>query len=222
MTKFKYTRFNNTPFETHMIAFNLIEANKTVLDFGCATGYFAQKLKKKNCITYGVEINKVAAQKAERFCQKVVVADIQNVSALDLPHNFFDYLLFLDVLEHLNHPDRTLKASKKFLKKDGKVIISVPNVAHVSVRLNLLFGKFGYSDLGILDKDHIKFFTKKSLVDLIKRAGLKITHLDYSADFGQLPCLGRIVKKHGKRWQYLITSWFNTFLAVQFIAVCSR
>lgn len=221
MAQFKYGRFNKTQYETHMIVFDLIAPRKTILDIGCATGYFAQKLKEKNCRTYGVEIDKIAAQEARRFCEKVIIGDIQKDSKLGIPRNYFDYILLLDVLEHLEKPERVLRDVKKYLRRNGRVIISVPNVAHLSVRLELLFGSFRYSKFGILDKRHLRFFTKQSFIELIHKANFNMRHFDYSADFGQLPICGKIIKKRGKRWQYLVTKWFNSLLAVQFIAVCT-
>ncbi|MBL7159895.1 class I SAM-dependent methyltransferase [Candidatus Microgenomates bacterium] len=220
MIKLKYTSYNKNLFEAHMMVFGLIEQKKTVLDIGCATGYFAKELKKKNCMTYGVEIDKIAAKRAMNFCEKVFVVDIKKISKLNAPREFFDYILFLDVLEHLENPLQALNDAKKFLKKDGKFILSVPNIAHISVRTRLFLGRFHYSNSGILDRDHLRFFTKKTFIELITSADLKILQLDYPADFGQIPVFGRFLKKLNKKWQYLITKLLNPLLAGQFIAVC--
>jgi len=220
MEKIKYASFNKTSYETHRIVLNLVKPNKKILDLGCATGYFAKELREKNCITYGVEINKAAALIARKSCKKVYTGDIENLSKIKIPYKFFDYILLLDILEHLKNPQTVLKEVVNLLKKDGEVIIAIPNFAHISVRFALLFGNLDYSEAGILDKNHLRFFTKKSFLGLLKNADLKVKSLDYSADFGQIPFLGRFLKKLNKRWQYLITRRFNSFLAIQFIGVC--
>lgn len=220
MGNIKYHLFNEIPYEAHKIVFDLIKPNKTILDIGCAVGYFAEKLKEKGCTTYGIEIDKAAAQRAKKFCKKVYISDVTNIHKLKISRGFFDYILLLDILEHLENPQSVLKEIKKFLKTNGEVIISMPNFAHISVRVGLLFGRFNYSEFGILDKNHLRFFTKNSFLELIKTADLKVEKLDYSADFGQIPFFGRILKKLDKKVQYLITRIFNSLLGVQFIAVC--
>lgn len=220
MERIKYAFFNKTPYETHKIVFDLIPPNKIILDVGCATGYFADQLREKKCVTYGVEVDENAAFHARKFCKKVYIEDVTMFSLSKTHHRFYDYILLLDVLEHLKNPLIVLEKLKIYLKKKGKIIVSVPNFAHISVRINLLLGRFNYSEFGILDKNHIRFFTKESFLELFKIAGLRLEKLDYSADFGQIPFLGRILKRLDKKAQYLITKVFNSLLAVQFVAIC--
>lgn len=217
----KYNQFNPTPYEAHMVVYEKIKEGSKVLDVGCATGYFAQKLKEKDCKVWGIEMDKKAAILAKPYCEEVIVEDIEKIEKLPKPRNFYDYILFLDVLEHLKYPDKIIQLLKPYLKKDGKIIISVPNIAHISIRLRLLLGSFDYERVGIMDETHLRFFTKKTLQEFIKQAGLKLVELEYSSDFGQLPFVGRIAKKMPKIMQYKLTKSFPGLLAVQLIAVCS-
>jgi SAM-dependent methyltransferase len=86
----------------------------------------------------------------------------------------FDRILLLDILEHLSYPERILRQCTELLQKDGEVIVSVPNVANISVRLSLLFGNFNYADRGILDRTHVRWFTRKTARQFLRDAGYRI------------------------------------------------
>jgi methyltransferase family protein len=103
------------------------------------------------------------------------VADLDmSIPALE---GLFDVIVFGDVLAHLKNPLQVLITMTKYLRRDGMIVISVPNIAHVCVRLQLLRGKFEYADRGILDRTHLRFFTYASLQEFIRQAGLKIMTL---------------------------------------------
>ena len=156
-----------------------IGTNKRVIDFGCASGYFSELLTTKGCIVTGVEINPEAAKLAEQYCQQVIVADLDFVSLQEiLPNQLFDVAIFGDVLEHLRNPWQILKETKSLLKPDGYVVASIPNIAHGSIRLSLLQGKFEYSELGILDNTHLRFFTRKTVEELFEKSGYLIELTD--------------------------------------------
>ena len=87
----------------------------------------------------------------------------------------FDRILLIDVLEHLRNPDRLLEDSKTLLESRGKLIISVPNAVNLTVRLMVLFGRFEYSNRGILDWSHLRFFTARSIRALLEKHGFRIS-----------------------------------------------
>jgi len=98
-----------------------------------------------------------------------------DVDGFEFPERHeYDLIIFADVLEHLADPAAILRRCFASLKDDGMIIISVPNVANIVVRLSLLFGRFDYGDRGILDRTHLRFFTLKSLTDMLEQCGLKI------------------------------------------------
>lgn len=218
--KLKYNELNLKKFEAHSLVLSNIENNKRVLDLGCATGYMGAYLKNyKDCEVWGVEMEKSLFKLAKKNLDKTFNADLRDIKKLKIPKRKFDYILLADVLEHILFYDDLLMTISKFLNKKGRIIISTPNIAHISVRYNLLFGRFSYQDKGILDKTHIHFFTKNHLLETIKRAGYAIDSIEYSSDFGQLPILGKYLRYVPKVFQYKLTKLMNKLLAVQFIVV---
>jgi glycosyltransferase involved in cell wall biosynthesis/2-polyprenyl-3-methyl-5-hydroxy-6-metoxy-1,4-benzoquinol methylase len=158
---------------------HLVGSNKRVVDFGCATGYFAQFLKQRGCYVVGVELNPEAAGAAEQYCDQVLVADLDYASIPDLlPDQKFDVAVFGDVLEHLRNPWQVLEEVRQILQPDGYVVASIPNIAHGAVRLALLQGRFEYADLGLLDNTHLRFFTRKTVQDLFERTGYEVSEMN--------------------------------------------
>ena len=158
---------------------DFIGQDKSVVDFGCATGYLARLLTQQQCIVTGIEIDPEAAKVAEQYCHKVIVADLDFVAIKDiLPEQQFDVAVFGDVLEHLRDPWRLLRDVKYTLKPDGYIVASIPNIAHGAIRLSLLQGKFEYTELGILDNTHLRFFTRKTVEDLIENSGYLLKEIE--------------------------------------------
>ena len=87
----------------------------------------------------------------------------------------YDVVLFLDVLEHLAHPEEVLIAARGWLRPRGIVLCSIPNVAHWRVRLSLLRGRFDYEDVGLLDRTHLRWYTRRTARELVAGAGYQIT-----------------------------------------------
>jgi len=154
----------------------LVRKEKNVLDVGCANGYLSEALREQlNCSVTGVEIDSNAAKEARKYCNRVIVGDIENENVIKaLVGERFDIIIFGDLLEHLKHPTAALKSVKPLLSNSGYVLASIPNIAHISVALDLLEGKFEYRPLGLLDNTHIRFFTKKSILSMFKEAGYEI------------------------------------------------
>jgi 2-polyprenyl-3-methyl-5-hydroxy-6-metoxy-1,4-benzoquinol methylase len=152
----------------HTKLLKLLGSEKKVLEVGCSTGYLSKVLKEQlKCSVTGIEIDEGAAKMAAKHCDRIIAG---NVEELDFQTMFgnekFDVAIFGDVLEHLKDPEKVLKTIRSFLLDTGFVLASIPNIAHISVALELLEGKFEYRSSGILDDTHIKFFTKKSISSL--------------------------------------------------------
>lgn len=217
----KYTSFNHTPYEAHWVVREKIREDSDVLDLGCASGYFAKELLQKNCRVWGIDADKGAIAEAKKYCKEVRVVDLDDFSPrFNRGGIKFDYILLLDVLEHLRNPDKLLKSLRRYLKSGGKVIISVPNIAFISLRLSHMMGKFDYQKTGIMDESHVHFYTKKTLIDLITKCGLKIIEFDVASGFSQITLIGKYLNRIPKYWQYRITRLFPTILGYQFIIVC--
>lgn len=157
---------------SHALVLDLVGADKRVLDVGCASGYLAEALGAQGNKVSGVELDPEAAEKARPFLDRLVVG---NVEDLDLVAEFgpgeFDVLVFADVLEHVKDPVDVLRRSRPLLAEGGYAVLSIPNVAHGSVRLALLRGRFDYQPLGLLDDTHLRFFTRSSLDRMVVDAG---------------------------------------------------
>ena len=151
-----------------------LKNNSTVLEFGPANGRLTRYMKEvMGCKVYLVELDEKAGREALQYGEDLVVGDIEQYEWLERYKNLkFDYIVFADVLEHLRDPLTVLIKAKGLLGDDGKVLVSVPNLAHNAVLIDLLNNKFEYKKTGLLDDTHIHFFTKTSLDKMIADAGL--------------------------------------------------
>lgn len=181
MDLFKYNFAIDLNIEyAHTKLIRLVGTHKKVLEYGCATGYMSKVLKEQfACEVTGIELNREAAEKAKEFCSQVIVGDVENLDLSGLLEpNSFDVIIFADVLEHLSEPWTVLEKVARFLKNNGYVLASIPNIAHASVIVELLNGKFDYKPLGLLDDTHLRFFTKESICRLFEKCGYVIGLID--------------------------------------------
>lgn len=197
----------------------LIEHNTTILEIGCATGYIGRHLKQKmGCKIYGIELDKQSAEKAIQYYEKIFIADVENEDILKGLQTKYDYILCMNVVEHLKKPEIAIIKLKELLKDNGYMILTIPNIAHFSIRLKLLFGNFKYEEYGILDCDHIKFFTLKSIKELIKESGLLIEHFSIDPDNGIPKFHGLLLRlPGGVAFLRMFYSFFPRFFGYQFI-----
>lgn len=157
--------------DAHILAIGRVPANSRVLDLGCADGSMAAMLRRMGCRIWGVERDMIAAEAAKCWCEEVAVEDLNQVELAARFRERFDVVLMLDVLEHLHEPERVLNGVGKVLAPGGWGVISLPNVAHVSLRLSLLEGRFTYTDVGLLDRTHVRFFDRSGVDNLLYEAG---------------------------------------------------
>lgn len=157
---------------------HLISRNAKVLDVGCGTGELGNRLRtEKNCFVVGIEVNEERARLAKARLNAIVVVDVEELREIPYSAKYFDVIVFADILEHLRFPERVLSLLKKYLKDDGCILVSMPNIANWIVRAKLLFGKFDYEKAGILDRTHLRFFTLKSAKCLLEESGFEITYV---------------------------------------------
>ena len=150
---------------------------KKILDIGCAAGHLGYELKKQlGSEVWGIEIIEEVAKKASKKIDYVINLAVENAIG-KLPDNYFDTIIFADVLEHLVNPELVLEQIKSKLKDDGEMIISIPNVLHWSVLLEMFKGKWEYADAGILDKTHLRFFTKSSITEMLNKIGYRVYYV---------------------------------------------
>ena len=148
--------------------FNLVPDNiNKVLDMGCSIGALGEHIKRKNnnVEVVGVETDKQMAKVTKGKIDRVIMEDIERINLIDyFQYNYFDCIIFADVLEHLKDPWAVLKNVTNFLTNSGFIITSIPNVRHYTTIFNLLFrGNWPYRGRGIHDKNHLRFFTFKNI-----------------------------------------------------------
>lgn len=161
---------------SHAQIVELVGYDRRVLDVGTSTGYLAEALVERGCSVTGIERDPEAARQAGKYCDRVIVGDVESLDLGAEPgEESFDVIVLGEVLQHLKNPLRALERLKPFLDAEGCVVASIPNIAHGSVRLALMQGEFRYRPRGLLDNAHLKFFTRKTVEQLFEDAGLLIT-----------------------------------------------
>lgn len=149
-----------------------------VLEVGCGMGTTLARIAAlwPNAIVKGIEIVE-SIQKLASIHFDVIRGDIE---ILNIPYEeeYFDYIICGDVLEHLHNPKNVIDKLKKYLAPTGKIVGSIPNIMHASVLIPLLKGHLEYTDAGILDRTHIKFFTFESIVKMFYDSGMRVERMD--------------------------------------------
>ncbi|MBP9732118.1 MAG: class I SAM-dependent methyltransferase [Candidatus Magasanikbacteria bacterium] len=202
---------------THALILDQVRPETTILDVGCSTGYLGEYLiQNKKCMVYGIESD--APSHAIALSKGYETVALETVEDALSSHIFegkkFDHIIIGDVLEHVVDPSYVLKEIKKYLAEQGTIIISLPNVAHYSVRFALLRGKWDMTDTGIMDRTHLHFFTLKTAKEMIGKTGYEIEMVRPRGDLERW--FRKIsLESVGRR----ILEWCSSFFAIQYIFV---
>jgi len=177
------SNYNNqyNPRETNTswsLAEKYIKENAIILEIGAGNGNFAEAMSvRRNCQVEIIEPDTSDAVLAKSKVKRVFNDTLENV--IDkLQEHRYDHVVLLDVIEHVKDPVEALTKIRRVLKKEGSVIFSMPNMAHMSVRLMLLSGTFSYGKTGLLDGTHLHFYTKSEINRVFIEAGYVIESLD--------------------------------------------
>jgi len=154
---------------------------RSVLEVGCGMGFTGRAIKEREASgveVTGIEIVPEMAEKAKANLDNVISGDVEK---LDLPFGkeYFDCILYGDVLEHLIDPWGLLKKHCELLKKGGYVVMSIPNIAHYRTIKMICRKEWEYADAGILDSTHLRFFAIRSIKKMISDAGLEIVKMNH-------------------------------------------
>ncbi len=136
-----------------------------ILEVGCSTAYFGSALKSAGHVVWGIEPNKVSAAIAGTKLDYVFVGIVEDFIQKH-PDKKFDVIVFGDVLEHIVDPSEVLNQCHSLLVEGGVIVASIPNVSHIAIRAMLLDARWEYGDLGILDRTHLRFFTRQTILEL--------------------------------------------------------
>jgi 2-polyprenyl-3-methyl-5-hydroxy-6-metoxy-1,4-benzoquinol methylase len=165
---------------------NLInEKHKKILEIGCAFGELGKAIKKSypDVIIDGIELNPQSLDFLKSNYNNIIIGNIEviDLSKID---NEYDLIIFADVLEHLYDPWRILNLLGEKLNEKGNVIVSVPNIRNSGILFSLIFrGKFEYAESGLMDRTHIRWFTRLEISQALDNAGLKVlsTNVNYNS-----------------------------------------
>ena len=196
---------------------DLISASaKVVIDVGCASGVLGAALKRERpgIQVRGVEISPEAAERARQVLDDVFCGGAEAALPSAWPRP--DCVVFADVLEHLPDPWSLLRRYRELLGPGGKVVVSVPNIGHRTVVEGLLRGRFDYVDAGVLDRTHLRFFTRATAIALIEDAGFKVERIHCNLDAPTRPLWLRMANRLG-----VLSAFLQDYQTVQFVIVAT-
>ena len=155
---------------------------RKILDVGCSIGGLGEQIKQKirsEVEVVGIDLDEQMAKVAKEKLDQVIIGDVEKINLADhLAPNYFDCIIFADILEHLENPWDVLKNAISFLNNEGIIIASIPNVRHYTTIINLVIkGYWPYRERGIHDKNHLRFFALKNIREMFQNAGFKIVRI---------------------------------------------
>jgi SAM-dependent methyltransferase len=216
--------FKTFKYSSHDRILNALRGEKEpvrILDAGTAGGYLGKVWRNDGHYVAGIEFDAATGEKARQYYDEFEIANLETYPFST--HREFDYIVFADVLEHLRDPAAVLHRCIPALKPTGKIIISVPNIANWIIRLSLLFGKFDYRDRGILDRTHLRFFTSRSVKQLMKEVSCEVQEIIATPVPVQLvfPFTESKIFAPLHELHYAITRAWKSLFAYQFVIVAA-
>ena len=199
-----------------------IEAGENVLEVGCGPGMLAMKLKEKGAQVTGVDLSRLAI---ERAVKKGIIAIQVDLDTQPLPFvaNSFDAVVSDSALEHIFFSRRAIEECVRVLRPGGKFILLLPNVGHWILRLALLMGRFPYVKNSPTDETHIRFYTVYEAKRICKGLGLQVEAVDGSASLWVENFYPPLLRRRFMAGAY---SWaahrFPSMLARDFILICRK
>lgn len=169
-------RLHRDPKSSHQQISQLLKQLKPALtlDVGAAQGFLGQLSQGTGLVIDAVEPEPHWAEAAKPFYRQVFASGIEEAHLADAT---YDAVVCADVLEHVVDPAAVLAQLQRVAKPGASFIISLPNVAHLAVRMMLLFGQFPQMERGILDRTHLHFYTRSTAIDMLRAAGLRVEHV---------------------------------------------
>ncbi|HEX9160815.1 MAG TPA: class I SAM-dependent methyltransferase [Thermoanaerobaculia bacterium] len=150
---------------------------KSVLEFGCGEGALGEALKKRQkCRVVGIELDRRAAAIARKRLDDVYQGDVLEI--VSLIHEEFDWIIGGDIVEHLTEPWSFLAELRRISKPDGRLLLSLPNIANASIIGDLLQGRFDYVYMGLTCVGHLRFFTRRTIEDMLAIAGWSVESIE--------------------------------------------
>lgn len=204
-----------------------VGSQKRVLEVGCHTADLGVVLKEYGNYVVGIDYNEKAISVAKTKIQEAYVLNLETEKQFFATTEKFDIVVCNQVLEHLHNSEEVLQELYNALKPNGTIIIGLPNIANAKDRFNVTWGQWRYTDIGVMDKTHVHFFTYGTAVELITNAKLRIE--DYQSFwqvnpiwefFDHIPILCKFCKlldehKPSKRFSHNITDVVMLFKCIR-------
>jgi cyclopropane fatty-acyl-phospholipid synthase-like methyltransferase len=193
---------------------------KSILDIGCGTGELGKKIKENiDCRVVGVTYSESEALIAQENLDKVIVDDLNHFDSSAIGK--FDCIICSHILEHINYPEILLQSLQKNMDSSSVIIIALPNILHFKQRLEFLKGNFKYTDGGIMDRTHFRFFDWQTAHSLLNNSGYKIIDSESTGCFPLMGLRKIIPAKLISEIDSIATKNFPGMFGFQFIFACT-
>jgi 2-polyprenyl-3-methyl-5-hydroxy-6-metoxy-1,4-benzoquinol methylase len=160
-----------------------------ILDIGCGAGDNSRILKSQGKIVDGVTISEAEANIAKEFQKNTYIFNLENGLPSEIPTNEFDVAIAAHVLEHICYPQNVMRDIHKSLKDNGLLIIALPNIMHYKTRLKILRGNFDYTENGIMDYTHFRWYTFTSAQQMLRDNGFEVVKAFVNSNSSNHPLL---------------------------------
>lgn len=192
-----------------------------VLELGVGDASLTRRLAEAGAVVDGVELDETSVELARPHCRKVMHSNLNDIAKIEIADEY-DIIVAADVLEHLADPEFVLSRLKRYLKRGGLLVVSLPNVANLYVRLNLLMGRFPYHSKGLLDRSHLHFYTLLTMRRLLRKTGWVVESSEVTVIPVAviMPWLTRMPWRLLAKALYVMTRMFKGLLAYQGIFYC--
>ena len=210
-------------FSSHSVILRAVGEGRgrLLLDVGCADGQMSARFAERGWKVTGVEPYPDDAQRARE--RGITVLEMSLEESLDRLQEKFSMVVLADVLEHCADPWEQLRRIVGICEPQARLVISVPNIAHVVPRAQLLMGRFQYEDRGIMDRTHLRFFTRRTALEMVRGAGLTCESLHVTATPVELVLPQLAEASWGRRLLSVnagLAKMVPRFLGYQFVMVC--
>ena len=172
-----YVAFGTDPYAAHQRLLRLCGSPRTVLDVGGSSGYLGRELARRGAEVVVIDNDPEAVAGASQAGMEAHVVDITRQDPPGCPGGY-DVVLCGDVLEHLADPAAALRRLRPLVAPEGRLVASVPNGANWALRLSLLAGRWNYTDRGLLDRTHLRNFTRRTFLATIRAGGFEVVETD--------------------------------------------
>ena len=189
---------------------------RAVLDIGCGSGELGRKIKEEiACQVVGVTFSEAEAKLASECLDEVLVRDLNDFDAGEVGQ--FDCIICSHVLEHIYQPDQLLRRLRGKLTPGGTMIVALPNVLHWRQRMEFLLGRFKYTEGGLMDRTHYRFFDWTTASELLTSSGYAIVKAEAHGTFP----LSRFLSRPGGWLDRASIKRFPGLFGFQFVFICN-